>query len=86
MLILIYGTLIYSAPNYGSILLDGNWYSFGIDCSQEYEAIREGEEGDAGAKSDRVLTSEDTSSTLESYFDSDDLLPPLLDKNSIHNL
>eukprot|EP00956_Cyclotella_meneghiniana_P021329 scaffold38770_cov63-Cyclotella_meneghiniana.AAC.2 len=39
MLILIYGTSIYNAPNAGSILLDGHWYSFGIDCSEEYEAM-----------------------------------------------
>ena len=87
MLILIYGTSIYNAPNnFGSILLDGHWYSFGIDCSKEYNAIiqqqqvREYYAAEDDAKSHRLLTSGDTSSTLESYYDSDDLLPhPLLD-------
>lgn len=48
--VLIYGTAIYNAPNAGSVLLEGEWYSFGIDCSKEYEAIRrEQEEAEADA-------------------------------------
>lgn len=46
--ILLYGTAIYNAPNAGSILLEGEWYSFGIDCSKEYAAIRR-EQQDAAA-------------------------------------
>jgi hypothetical protein len=41
MAILIYGTAIYNAPDSGSILLDGKWYSLGMDFSQEYNKIAE---------------------------------------------
>lgn len=48
--VLIYGTAVYNAPNAGSVLLEGEWYSFGINCSKEYEAIRrEQEEAEADA-------------------------------------
>lgn len=36
MCVLLYGTSIYNAPNAGSVRLMGEWYSFGIDLSQEY--------------------------------------------------
>ena len=50
MCVLIYGTAVYNAPNAGSVLLDGKWYSFGINCTTEYEAIRrEQEEADEDA-------------------------------------
>ncbi|KAL3781545.1 hypothetical protein HJC23_000030 [Cyclotella cryptica] len=42
--VLVYGTAVYNAPNAGSVLLEGQWYSFGIDCSKEYEAIRREQE------------------------------------------
>ena len=82
MMILFYGVSIYNAPNAGSILLDGHWYSLGIDCSQEYEAIRL-EKGEANAKS-RILATEDTSSTLASYLDSDNASSPLLEYEPIN--
>eukprot|EP00536_Pseudo-nitzschia_multiseries_P012704 jgi/Psemu1/260854/estExt_Genewise1Plus.C_5000003 len=41
MVILLYGTAIYNAPNPGSISLEGQWFSFGFDFSREYEAIKE---------------------------------------------
>jgi len=41
MIILLYGTAIYNAPNAGSILLEGQWFSFGFNFSREYEAIKE---------------------------------------------
>jgi len=44
MAILVYGTAVYNAPNAGCVLLEGQWYSFGIDCSKEYEAIRREQE------------------------------------------
>lgn len=78
MLILFYGVSIYNAPNAGSILLNGRWYSLGIDCSREYEAIRR-EKGEADKKSNRLRTSGETSSTLASYLDSDSALSPLLE-------
>jgi hypothetical protein len=40
MIVLLYGTAVYNAPNPGSVLLKGEWYSFGINCSREYDAIR----------------------------------------------
>lgn len=43
MLVLLYGTAIYNAPNPGSILLDGGWSSFFIDCTNEYKRIEEEE-------------------------------------------
>jgi len=51
MLVLLYGTGIYNAPNAGSILLEGQWYAFGIDLSKEYrQVILEQEEADLDAK------------------------------------
>ena len=57
MVVLVYGTAIYNAPNDGSLLLDGQWYGFGIDCSEEYNAIRkEQEEAALDAEWDRKKT------------------------------
>jgi hypothetical protein len=39
MLVLLYGTAIYNAPHAGSILLQGQWYAFGIDLQREYDAV-----------------------------------------------
>jgi len=88
MLILIYGTSIYNAPNAGSILLDGHWYSFGIDCSEEYEAIRL-EKGEVVAKSEGLLhksTPSTTGSLAGSWFsDSDDLFSSLTEYDHSSN-
>ncbi len=43
MVVLLYGTAIYNAPNAGSISLKGEWFSFGFNFSEEYEAIKEEE-------------------------------------------
>jgi len=49
--VLLYGTAIYNAPNDGSLLLEGQWWAFGIDLSEEYNAIRlEQEEADVDAE------------------------------------
>lgn len=40
MLVLIYGTAIYNAPDVGSIQLRGNWSSLWLDFSEEYHDIR----------------------------------------------
>lgn len=51
MAVLLYGTAIYNAPNDGSLILEGQWWAFGIDLSEEYDAIRrEQEEEDVDAK------------------------------------
>mmetsp|Transcript_8907 Transcript_8907/g.20011 ORF Transcript_8907/g.20011 Transcript_8907/m.20011 type:complete len:474 (+) Transcript_8907:91-1512(+) len=51
MSVLLYGTAIYNAPNDGSLLLKGQWWAFGINLSEEYDAIRqEQEEADSDAK------------------------------------
>ena len=51
MAVLLYGTAIYNAPNEGSLSLKGEWWAFGIDLTDEYEAIkREQEEAEADAK------------------------------------
>mmetsp|Transcript_40686 Transcript_40686/g.74416 ORF Transcript_40686/g.74416 Transcript_40686/m.74416 type:complete len:479 (-) Transcript_40686:352-1788(-) len=51
MAVLLYGTAIYNAPNDGCLLLEGQWWAFGIDLSDEYNAIRrELEEAEADAK------------------------------------
>lgn len=47
MVVLLYGTAIYNAPNAGSIELRGEWYSFGIDSSQEYDDMKDDMESDA---------------------------------------
>jgi len=39
MMVLLYGTAVYNAPNAGSILLKGEWYSFGFDFTREYNEI-----------------------------------------------
>ena len=82
MLILIYSTSVYNAPNAGSILLDGHWYSFGIDCSQEYEAVQR-EKGKTYAKS-KCFEHENTSSTLYSSTGSGDLYSSLLENDRMH--
>jgi multidrug transporter EmrE-like cation transporter len=51
MAVLLYGTAIYNAPNAGSLLLEGQWWAFGIDLSKEYEQIKlELEEAEMDAK------------------------------------
>jgi hypothetical protein len=44
MIVLLYGTAVYNAPNAGSVLLEGQWYSLGLDFASEYELIRSQEE------------------------------------------
>jgi hypothetical protein len=39
MAILLYGTAVYNAPNAGSVRLEGQWYSLGLDYSGEYNEI-----------------------------------------------
>lgn len=39
LVVLLYGTAIYNAPNDGSLLLKGQWWAFGIDLSEEYAMI-----------------------------------------------
>jgi drug/metabolite transporter (DMT)-like permease len=51
MAVLLYGTAIYNAPNEGSLLVEGQWWAFGFDFSDEYNAIqREREEAEIDAK------------------------------------
>ena len=84
MIILIYGTSIYNAPNTGSILLDGQWYSFGIDCSEEYKAIGV-EKGEVVTKSEGLLHKSSTPSTGSWYSESDDLFSSLLEYDHASN-
>ena len=50
--VLLYGSAIYNAPNKGSVLLTGQSWAFGIDCSNEYSTIkREQEEATADVES-----------------------------------
>jgi len=39
MFVLLYGTGVYNAPNPGSVRLEGQWYAFGLDYSDQYKAI-----------------------------------------------
>ena len=41
MIVLLYGTAVYNAPHTGSIAYRGQWYSFGLDFSKDYDAIEE---------------------------------------------
>jgi len=51
MAVLLYGTAIYNAPNAGSLLLEGQWWAFGINLSREYEEVkRELEEAEIDSK------------------------------------
>lgn len=43
MVVLLYGTAIYNAPNAGSIPLNGSWYSIGINLQSEYDQIERDE-------------------------------------------
>ena len=40
LFVLVYGTMIYNAPDAGSIELRGEWYSFGLNFSEEYHDIQ----------------------------------------------
>lgn len=44
MMVLLYGTAVYNAPNAGSIKLKGEWYSFGFDFTKEYNEIEADQE------------------------------------------
>jgi drug/metabolite transporter (DMT)-like permease len=44
MFVLLYGTAIYNAPNAGSLVLKGEWYSLGFNFTPEYEEIEMHEE------------------------------------------
>ena len=39
LLVLLYGTSIYNAPDTPSIRLEGQWYAFGMDLRFEYAEI-----------------------------------------------
>jgi hypothetical protein len=39
MAVLLFGTAVYNAPNAGSIRLQGQWYSLGVDLTQEYDEV-----------------------------------------------
>lgn len=43
MFVLFYGTAVYNAPNPGSLKLQGQWWSFGLNFSQEYQQLHEAE-------------------------------------------
>jgi len=40
VMVLMYGTAIYNAPDAGSVRLRGEWYSLGMDFSDEYTEIQ----------------------------------------------
>jgi hypothetical protein len=44
MFVLLYGTAVYNAPNAGSVRLEGQWYSFGLNYADEYKEIQEEEQ------------------------------------------
>ena len=51
MFVLLYGTAVYNAPNPGSVRLEGQWFSLGMNDSDEYKAIEgEQEEEDMDAE------------------------------------
>lgn len=37
--VLLYGTAVYNAPNAGSVRLEGQWWHFGFDFTDEYAAV-----------------------------------------------
>ena len=39
MMVLLYGTAVYNAPNAGSVRLEGQWYVLGLNFSHEYEEV-----------------------------------------------
>jgi drug/metabolite transporter (DMT)-like permease len=39
MVVLLYGTAIYNAPHAGSVLLKGEWFSWGLNFSKEYDEV-----------------------------------------------
>mmetsp|Transcript_13314 Transcript_13314/g.21456 ORF Transcript_13314/g.21456 Transcript_13314/m.21456 type:complete len:218 (+) Transcript_13314:1-654(+) len=44
MAVLLFGTAVYNAPNAGSVLLEGQWYSLGMNFSDEYRQIEQEEQ------------------------------------------
>lgn len=44
MMVLLYGTAIYNAPNAGSIRLEGQWFAFGLNFNEEYKRLQADEE------------------------------------------
>jgi hypothetical protein len=44
MFVLLYGTAVYNAPNAGSVRLEGQWFSFGLDFRDEYQKVGDEEE------------------------------------------
>jgi hypothetical protein len=51
--VLLYGSAIYNAPNKGSLLLTGQWWALGIDCSKEYSSIKR-EQGEADVEVEEI--------------------------------
>jgi drug/metabolite transporter (DMT)-like permease len=41
MVVLLYGTAIYNAPNPGSVQLTGQWWNFGFNFRQDYDDLEE---------------------------------------------
>jgi hypothetical protein len=56
MIVLLYGTAIYNAPNPGSIRLTGDVTSFFIDCTDEYLLIQQEAEEARDLVNDHLLT------------------------------
>lgn len=64
--ILLYGTAIYNAPNAGSLKLQGEWFSLGLDFSREYDEIEH----------EALPTSEDAATIRAKAFATTAILPP----------
>ena len=56
MFVLFYGTAIYNGPNPGSLLLQGQWWAFGIDLTDEYREVQD-EIEEAQLNSDKPMPS-----------------------------
>lgn len=61
MVVLLYGTAIYNAPHAGSISLEGQWFSCGLNYTKDYEAIKEQEAADTAFQG-RMLSTRTMSS------------------------
>lgn len=66
MLVLLYGTSIYNAPNAGSLRLEGQWYAFGMNFYRDYREIEQQIEYDEMEAQWEVLRQKAKTRTLSS--------------------
>ena len=87
LVVLLYGTAIFNAPNYGGLTLEGQWWAFGINFSEEYYIILNQQRQDNLRTDDVTVTTHSTIVETEEEslgaINGKDLKEPLLTGNGI---